>query len=296
MNMPTVKQLRYLVALDEVTHFGKAAEACRVSQPAFSMAIKEVETLLGVQLVDRTNKSVTMTEAGRQVAQNARICLNDLTNLVHRATALDGPLAGKLTLGIIPTIAPFVLPSVMKAIAKQYPDLKLFLKERMTLMLYDELMAGYLDAILVALPYDFKHVEILPLYRDYFHLAYREDTTWLEIKESNIPDLKPESVLLLEDGHCLREHTLSACKLRNTDKVNQFCATGLYTLLNMVENDMGVTFLPQMAEGSTLLKNSKIKMSKLHEDSYRKIGLVWRKNSAQRAEFEALGELIRNCR
>ncbi|MEE9396536.1 MAG: LysR substrate-binding domain-containing protein [Methylococcales bacterium] len=293
-NLPTVKQLRYLVALDKHHHFSNAAKSCSISQSGFSIAIKELEELLKAHLVDRTSKSVTITPMGREIVAKARLCLHELESLVKIPAENQLPLSGKLVLGVIPTIAPYLLPSIITDIQKEFPSLQLFFKERTTHLLYDELIAGDIDLMLVALPYEFKHVEIMPLFKDNFMLACHPQSKWLNKKKTLLGRLKEESVLLLEDGHCLREHTLSACKLLHTNKVNQFAATSLYTLLHMVENDLGVTFIPEMAQHSTLSLGSQIELHELKEDSYRDIGLVWRKNSGHYEEFHLLGEYIRN--
>jgi LysR family hydrogen peroxide-inducible transcriptional activator len=292
MNLPTVKQLRYLVALAEHLHFGNAAKSCFISQSGFSIAIKELEEILQAQLVDRTNKSVTITTIGRQVVAKARLCLQEIETLVEIPAGHQMPLSGKLVLGVIPTIAPYLLPLIHKGIQEQFPSLKLYFKEQTTQLLYDELIAGYIDLMLVALPYEFKHVEVMPLFKDHFMLASHPQTKWLSKQSNLINQLQEDSVLLLEDGHCLRGHALSACKLLHTNKVNQFAATSLYTLLHMVENDLGVTFIPEMAKYSTQLSGSQIEVRQLSEDSYREIGLVWRKNSSQSEEFSLLGEFI----
>ena len=295
MKLPTVKQLRYLVALDEHCHFGQAAQSCNISQSGFSIAIKELEELLQIQLIDRTNKSVTITAIGKQVVAKARVCLNELENLVEIPVDHQKPLSGKLTLGVIPTIAPYLLPAMLKGINTEFPELKLYLKEQITSLLYDELISGHIDLILVALPYEFKYVEVMPLFKDRFLLAHHKQTKWLNKGNGLLNQLKEDSVLLLEDGHCLRDHALSACKLLHTDKINRFSGTSIHTLLHMVNNDLGVTFIPEMAEQSVLLLGSQIELEAVNEDSYREIGLVWRKNSSHHGEFRMLGEFIRAC-
>ncbi len=292
MKLPTVKQLLYLVALDEHRHFGKAAKSCFISQSGFSIAIKELEDLLQVQLVDRTNKSVTITAIGKQVVTKARLCLQELELLAEIPRDSQYPLSGKLVLGVIPTIAPFLMPLLMEPIRTQFPALKLFLKEQTTQLLYDELMAGYIDLMLVALPYEFKHVDVMPLFKDRFMLACHAHTKWINKQKKLVDQLQEDSVLLLEDGHCLREHTLLACKLLHTNKVNQFAATSIHTLLQMVEIDLGVTFIPKMAQNSALLVNSKLEVYPFDNQSYREIGLVWRKNSSHDEEFRCFGEFI----
>ncbi len=292
MNLPTVKQLRYLVALDEYRHFGKAARACFVSQSAFSVAIKELESVLDARLVDRSSKSVALTLEGSHVARRARVWLRELENLVEHSDPHKKPLSGPLNLGVIPTIAPFLLPGLLPNLRRNFPELKLYLKERITPMLYDELLAGQIDLMLIALPYELKQVETMPLFNDAFLLACRDDTRWLDPAHFSIDRLAAESVLLLEDGHCLRDHALSACRLRNLDTVNRFAATSLLTLLHMIDNDLGVTFIPEMAETSPLMRDTRIRSFRLAEDSYRTIGLAWRKNSAKAQEFEMLGRFI----
>jgi LysR family transcriptional regulator, hydrogen peroxide-inducible genes activator len=147
--------------------------------------------------------------------------------------------------------------------------------------------------MLVALPYDFKHVETLPLFKDHFLLAHRKQSKWITLGDNILTQLKTDSVLLLEDGHCLREHTLSACQLIHTDKINQFSGTSIHTLLHMVNNDLGVTFIPEMAKQSTLLFGAEIELASVDASSYREIGLVWRQNSSQAEEFHLLGDFIR---
>ena len=292
INLPTIKQLRYFVALDQHGHFGRAAAACFVSQSAFSVAIRELESVLNVQLVDRTNKSVTITNIGTDVASQARLVLRDLEGLVDIAQGQQRPLAGKLKLGVIPTIAPFLLPKLLPRLRKTYPELKLYLQEDLTQRLYEALMHGELDVILIALPYDLRQVEYMPLFKDPFYFACHTGTRLLDPGQFAMQQLPAESILLLEDGHCLRDHALAACKISNLSKVSPVKASSLLTLIQMVDADLGVTFLPEMAKDSDLLKNTKVKTYPMKAGSYREIGLVWRKGSARGEEFKLLGELI----
>jgi LysR family hydrogen peroxide-inducible transcriptional activator len=292
MNLPTVKQLRYFAALDTHGHFGRAAEACFVSQSAFSVAIRELETLLNVQLVDRTNKNVTITPIGREVANRARICLRDMEELVELASSNREPLAGKLKLGVIPTIAPFLLPKVLPPLRKAYPKLQLFLVEDTTQRIYQKLMDGELDIILLALPYDLRNVEVMSLFKDPFRLACRQGSQWVDPDHYAVKQLVPESILLLEDGHCLRDHALAACKIRHLEQVSRFAASSLLTLVEMVDADLGITYLPEMAEGSPLLKGTRVKTYPLQDKNYREIGLAWRRGSAQGEAFRLLGNFI----
>ncbi|MGF1644273.1 MAG: hydrogen peroxide-inducible genes activator [Thiotrichales bacterium] len=293
-HLPTLKQLRYLVALEEHQHFGKAAEACFVSQSAFSVAIRELESTLNVQLVDRTNKQVTFTAIGRDVATQARLCLRDAEQLVELARHPQTPLAGQLSLGVIPTIAPFLLPVFMPPLKETYPRLQLYLREDTTANLLDALLNGEIDVVLMALPYDVRHAEIMPLFRDPFRLACRDDTKLVDPRHYSFNRLQQDSVLLLEDGHCLRDHALAACKLRQQEKLNRFAASSLLTLVQMVDADLGITYLPAMADGSPLLANTRVKTYPLDAGAYREIGLVWRRGSARGEEFRLLGEFIRS--
>ncbi len=293
MNLPTIKQLRYFIALDKYRHFGKAARACFVSQPAFSVAIQELESALNVQLVDRTNKNVTITHTGKEVAEQARLVIRDLEGLVEVAKENQLPLSGQLNLGVIPTIAPFLLPGLLPKLRKSYPNLELYLTEDQTDRVYASLMNGDLDVILIALPYDLKSVDTMTLFRDHFYLACRKDTKLIDPDHYSIEQLPQESVLLLEDGHCMRDHALSACKIRNQDKISNVAASSLLTLLQMVDADLGVTFISEMALGSSMLKNTQVKTWPIKPSSYREIGLVWRKGSMRANEFKLLGEFIK---
>jgi len=296
MRLPTLKQLQYFLALTETGHFGRAAEQCFVSQSAFSNAIQELESALGAELVDRTNRNVTITATGQDVAVQARLVVHDVESLVDIARGRDEPLTGELRLGVIPTIAPFVLPGALPKLRKQYPALELLLTEDQTESVYRRLMAGELDVLLLALPWQMKGVEEMPLFRDYFCLACREGTTRVDPENYRFNRLDTDSVLLLEDGHCLRDHALAACKIRGTEKIRRFGASSLLTLIEMVDADLGITFLPDMARGSALLRNTRVKLWPMGERSYRTIGLVWRKGSRRIDEFRLLGEFLRDNR
>lgn len=290
--LPTTRQLAYFVALAEHRHFGKAAAACFVSQSAFSVAIRQLEALLGVRLVDRTNRRVVITALGQEIATQARLCLRDLELLVSMASAEQGPLAGPLRLGVIPTIAPFLLPRILPGLRKALPKLRLFLHEATTGVLHDKLMEGELDVLLLALPYDLENVEVLSLFRDPFRLACRRGTRLVDPVNYRYNRLDREAVLLLDEGHCLRDHAIAACSLKGSEKISPFAATSLLTLIEMVDADLGVTFLPAMAEGSALLKSTRVETHPLPERSYREIGLAWRQGSHRGGEFRALGEQI----
>ncbi len=296
MNLPTVKQLQYFVALTKAEHFGRAAAASFVSQSAFSTAIKALETQLGTRLVDRTNRQVTVTAIGQEVAAQARLCLRDLESLTEIANGHQEPLGGELRLGVIPTVAPFLLPKVLPRLRRAFPKLRLFLTEDETERLHGKLLDGDLDVVLLALPFDLRNTEVLPLFKDPFLLACNERTKLVDPVNYRFNQLNSESVLLLEDGHCLRDHAIAACRIRKTEKVSRFAASSLLTLIEMVDADLGITYLPEMAAGSALLRNTRVRMYPLDDRSYRTIGLAWRKGSARVDEFRLLGDFLSSNR
>ena len=293
MSLPSTRQLRYFSALAEHLHFGKAAAACFVSQSAFSIAIRELETLLGVRLVDRTNRRVTITALGQEMATQARLCLRDIEALVALAQTERTPLAGPLRLGVIPTIAPFLLPRVLPRLRKVLPKLRLFLHEGTTAEIHGKLLKGELDLLLLALPFDLDNVEVQPLFRDAFRLACRRGTELVNPTNYNYSRLDRDSVLLLNEGHCLREHAISACRLKSAEKISPFQASSLLTLIEMVDADLGITFLPEMAEGSALLAGTRVQTYPLPGRNYREIGLAWRQGSTRGVEFRKLGSHLR---
>lgn len=295
INLPTVKQLRYLIALEKYLHFGKAAESCFVTQSAFSVAIKELESILNTSLVDRTNRSVVFTSTGTLVAQQARLAIFDLEGIVDIAKSNQEPLSGPLKLGVIPTIAPFLLPRILPAIRKSYPKLELYLKEEQTQRIHQLLLDGELDILLLALPMNLPNTETISMFNDPFKLAYRKGTNLIDPNNFSPNKLNKESILLLEDGHCLRDHAMSACNISKKEKISKFSANGLYTLVQMVDSDLGITFVPEMAVENGLLKQTKVLTADLKEKSYREIGLAWRKSSVRKSEFKLLADLIGEC-
>ena len=293
MRLPSTKQLQYFVALADKQHFGKAAEASYVSQSAFSNAIKELEAVLDTQLVDRTNRQVTITAAGQDIATQARLVLRDIEQLVDMAAQGRQPLTGDLRLGVIPTIAPFLLPRILPKLRRQHPKLRLYLIEDQTQRIVQRLTDGDLDVLLLALPWEMRGVDTEVLFNDRFCLATRKGTTRVDPENYRFDRLAADSILLLEDGHCLRDHALAACRIRNTQKVQPFAASSLLTLVEMVDADMGISFLPEMAAGSALLRNTQVEMRPLSDRSHRKIGLAWRKGSNRVEEFGLLGSFLK---
>jgi len=293
MIYPTIKQLRYFAALCEEQHFGRAAATCFVSQSAFSTAIQDLESVLDIQLVDRTNRQVTITAIGQEIETLARLCIRDVESLVEKAGLGREPLTGPLRLGVIPTIAPFLLPPLLPKLRKSFPSLDVYLTEDQTQRIHSKLLDGDLDALLLALPFDLRSTDSIPLFKDRFFLAARENSKHVTPDNYRFSRLDEESILLLEDGHYLKDHALAACRIRNSEKVSRFAASSLLTLVEMVDADLGITFLPEMARHSSLLRNTRVKMYALDNRSYRTIGLAWRKGSARAEEFQLLGDFLR---
>ena len=292
MRFPSTRQLQYFVALVDAGHFGRAARACFVSQSAFSNAIQALESTLDAQLVDRTNRRVTITAVGQEVNTLARLVLRDLTDLVEVAGGGRDPLEGELRLGVIPTIAPFLLPRVLPKLRRAYPQLRLFLTEDQTGRLYERLLDGELDLVLLALPWEMRGVQQKVLFEDAFYLACRQGTHRVDPHNYRFSRLDADSILLLEDGHCLRDHALAACKIQNLQKVQRFAASSLLTLVEMVDADLGITFLPEMSRQSALLKNTRVRLYELRDRSYRSIGLAWRRGSSRSKEFDLFGKFL----
>jgi LysR family hydrogen peroxide-inducible transcriptional activator len=242
--------------------------------------------------VDRTNRSVTITAMGQQLATQARLCLRDVESLVEMARGQREPLTGELHLGVIPTIAPFLLPAALPKLRRKFPKLELYLHEDQSQRIYDRLMDGELDVLLLALPYDMRGVDVMPLFEDRFALAYRQGTSRVDPDNYRFSRLDADSILLLEDGHCLRDHALAACRIRNTQKIRRIGASSILTLVEMVDADLGITFLPEMARDSLILKNTRVRMKPLEENAYRTIGLAWRKGTDREEEFRMLGDFL----
>ncbi len=291
--LPTLRQLRFLISLEKHLHFSRAAEECCVTQSAFSVAFRKLEETLGVKLAERSSRSVVFTPLGREVAEYARRLLAEAENMTDVIAGKSKPLAGSLRLGVIPTIAPFMLAEALKKILRNYPDLKLSVKEDLTQKIYDDLIYGTLDLILVALPFDFRDAVTLPLFRDHFMLAYKRGTQLFDpgrYSEKKLPDA---SILLLQDGHCLRDHALSACKLKHGSKISPYTTNSLHTLVQMVNSDLGITFVPRIAVSGGLLAKTGVEVSDMPGNAYRKIGFVWRKGSVREEEFRLFAKPFR---
>ena len=291
--LPSLRQLRYLLALAEHLNFTRAAEASFVSQSTLSTGLKELETTLGVQLVERDKQTVALTVVGEAVVARARQVLAAAEDLSDFASDAARPMQGQLRLGVIPTIAPFVLPTVMPSLREKFPQLKLALREDLTAHLLDRLRNRQLDFALIALPYDTDDLRVLPLYKDRFWLVGREGDPAVTGKAIRLSGEWTERLLLLEEGHCLRDHALQACSATEVASVDGIEATSLLTLVQMVASGMGVALLPEMAVQSGLLNNLALKSRPLAAPApERVIALVTRSTSAHMAEFEAIAKVM----
>ena len=291
MHLPSLKQLRYLVALEEHRHFGRAATACFVSQSTLSAGLKELEAALDSELVERDNRTVVFTAVGLEVAQRARRVLREAEELAELAAKGREPLSGRLRLGVIPTIAPYLLPRTLPYLRKAYPKLQLYLTEDLTGRLLTLLQDGTLDLVLIALPYHAGEVETLPLFKDGFQLVTRKDNPLAQKKTVALADLKDANLLLLAEGHCLRDHALAACRLPHAD--SGFASASLNTLVEMVAGGLGITLLPDMAVPAHVPKSGELVARPFDRaGAGRQIGLAWRTTSGRAEDFREFGAAL----
>lgn len=294
--LPTLRQLRYLVTVAETLHFGRAAEACLVTQSTLSAGIQELENLLRVRLLERrTKRQVVLTPLGEEIVGRARRILADAEALVDAAAAAAEPLCGPLRLGVIPTIGPYVLPRVLPAVREAYPDLKLFLREDQTARLLEQLADGRLDVAMLALPYEVGDMETLALWDEDVVVAAPAGHAFAAMDRIPEDALAGETVLMLEDGHCLREHSLQACSLtRRPSAYETFQATSLNTLVQMVGNGLGVTLLPRSAVPVEVGRGAPVVVRELEiARAARTVALCWRPGAARRRDFRLLAALLK---
>lgn len=292
MSNVTLKQLRYFDALARELHFGRAAEACSVTQPALSMQISELETSLGLILVERTRAGVQLTPKGADLAFRANRILGEVRDLVTFAQQSSKVLTGPLRLGVIPTLAPYVLPSLLTLLREAYPDLALSVRETQTQPLTEELLDGRLDVILLALPVKHPDVQSMTLFEDRFLLAMPKSNAISGKVRATREMIEQERLLLLEEGHCLRDQALAYCNLQQASAINTFGASSLATIVELVSAGYGVTLLPEV---SLALEGRGRDLSFLRfaePEPSRSIGLVWRATSPRKSDFEELGRMV----
>ncbi|HEV2594338.1 MAG TPA: LysR substrate-binding domain-containing protein [Sphingomicrobium sp.] len=294
VHLPTVKQLQYLVALRRHQHFGKAADACFVTQSTLSAGLREIETLLGVTLVERTRRVVRFTALGEKIADKAVTVLRETEELAEMARAQGRPLHGELRMGVIPTIAPFLLPTMLPRLREQWPELKLYLREETSSAACEALHRGQLDCVLLALPFSCGDVDSTALFDDPLFIAYPHG----EAPSANSIDaaeIDENRLLLLEDGHCLKDHALSACNRPELRANAAMMGTSLHTLVQMVDNGLGLTFIPGMAIEAGILSGTGVDAKPLRsEHPYRRIALIWRRSSTRESEFQLLATTLRH--
>ncbi|HGS4675081.1 MULTISPECIES: hydrogen peroxide-inducible genes activator [Vibrio] len=293
---PSLKQLSYLVTLYETRHFSEAAERCFVSQSTLSKGIQNLEELIGCSLYEKQDKKspLVFTRVGELVVEQGRELLAKGQDLVELGKLCQGgTMEGQLRLGCIPTIAPFLLCDLVQEINQRYPKLHLLLREDTTANLLSALRSGELDVLILALPVDIGNMESYVVGQDPFRMVISRN----QVNQIRVPiryaDLPDESVFLLENEHCLTEHAVSACKLTDKEKINPFTATSLHTLVQMVANGLGTTFIPQMAIDHGLLDNQNlVVIDPPGQKAYREIGLVWRPSSSRIHTFRQLAEIV----
>jgi LysR family hydrogen peroxide-inducible transcriptional activator len=280
------------VALAEHRHFGRAAEACAVTQPALSMQIRDLERSLGVDLVERRPGEVTLTQTGVEVAQRAARVLAGARDLVDFARHRGRLLVGSLQLGVIPTLAPYVLPKILPAVQRRYPDLRVELRETQTKTLLEELGRGALDAVMLALPIAEPEIEAIRLFDDPFLLGVPADNPHPETARVTAADIDQDKLILLEEGHCLRDQALAYCAGMRRESRMGLGATSLATVMQMVANGYGVTLVPRVAV-DVEARDERVKLLRFAEPGPgRTIGLAWRRSSPRKADFVALGQLV----
>ena len=290
-HLPTLKQLQYLVSLRDHGHFGRAADACFVTQSTLSAGLRELEAALGVVLVERTRRVVRFTPLGERIADKARRTLREADELVDLARAGARPLSGEMRMSVIPTVAPFLLPRVLPRLRRDYPDLRLYLREEPSGPACEGLGAGRVDCVLLALPFPCGEVATAPLFDDRLFVA-------APAAEGGPPaptpaDIDETRLLMLEDGHCLTDHALAACERPELRAQSRMLGTSLHTVVQMVDNGLGVTLLPEMAVRAGILEGTGVAARPLDApNASRRIALAWRRASPRERDFRLLADML----
>jgi LysR family hydrogen peroxide-inducible transcriptional activator len=294
--LPTLRQLQYLVALHDHGHFGRAAQSCFITQSTLSASLRELETLLGSTLVERSRRVVRFTPLGSRIVAKARLVLRSAEELADMAEAEREPLTGDLRMAVIPTIAPFLLPPLLPRLRAEHPQLRLFLREEPSGAACDGLHRGLVDCVLLAMPFECGDIAHEPLFEDRLLLALPPG------EAAGTGEVLPEEIsasrmLLLEDGHCLKDHALAACNRPEMRSSAMMLGTSLHTLVQMVDNGLGVALVPEMAVEAGLLESTSVHTRPLHSDhAHRQIALVWRQGTPREAEFRLLAAELRRLR
>ncbi|GGD66057.1 hydrogen peroxide-inducible genes activator [Lacimicrobium alkaliphilum] len=292
MKWPNLKHLHYLVTLYEEQHFNRAAQRCFVSQSTLSTAIQNLEEQLGCQLLERDHKTFIFTALGLEMVERSKILLNGANELVEYAQSAGNWQAGKLKLGIIPTIAPFLLEGLIDKVGQSLPQLNLQLQENTTSNLLKELTSGELDLLILALPMDTPGCKQMVIGHDPFHLVAHPEMMKQMPMPMDYSALPKNSVFLLQQEHCMTGHAVSACGLKHKEQVSALAASSLFTLVQLANSKLGLTFLPELALKSDILSHSQLVSFPAEDKAYREIGLVWRSGTTRVKLFRRLAELL----
>lgn len=293
LHLPSMRQLQFFQALSETLHFGDAAEKCAVTQSTLSAGIKELEERIGGQLAERTNRSVNLTPLGQQVADASQSILLQAADIMELSARYRHPLNGPLHLGVIPTIAPFLLPRRLGTLRRHFPELQLYLHEGESAEVIDDLHKGLLDLVLFALPYACDNLETEIIGKDPFYLVIPKDHKLADRSSITYDECEEAPLLLLNEGHCLREQALDALEIRNNTSTQQVRGASLHTIVQMAANGLGTTLLPQMALDAGLLHGTNLNAVALRSGhASRDIALAWRKSSSRVEEFRLFGRYL----
>ncbi len=294
--MVSLRQLRFFVALADELNFSRAAENCHVTQPTLSAGLKELEDTLGVQLAERTKRSVLLTPVGEEIARRAKAVLLATREIEDFASQSRHPLEGDLKLGAIPTIGPFLLPKALPGIRRRFPKLKLYLREEMTEQLIDGLVGGRLDLILMAMPFEVGNLTKRVLFEDGYQLASPSDSPLSGLKRAAAKDLAGTRLMLLEGSNCLQRHAVAAFPEGVLEQDGSFAATSMQTLVSMVSEGLGVTLLPDLAVDAGIAQGQNLTLTPLDGARSRRVVLVWRSTSPRQELFEAIAGIIAKTR
>lgn len=291
--MISLKQLHYALAVEKTLHFKKAADNCHVSQSTLSTAVHELEKQLGVAIFERNNKHVFITDEGKLILEKAKRIKLEVDELTLLAKSNKAPLASPMTIGVIPTIGPFLLPKVLPKVRTEYSDFKLKIVEDQSHVLVEKLREGELDAAILALPYDIDGLMAFNFWQEDFYWVSHKDECALNLSEITTNEFDLDKLMLLKDGHCLKEHALAACKLENTNNENQLDSASLHTLIQMVAGKLGTTLVPQMALDQLVKNEGELTAVHLNEPGpHRTIALVVRPNYVRTNDIVLLQQLF----
>ncbi len=276
-------------------HFGRAAEACSITQPALSMQIRELETHLGAKLFERTREGARLTEAGREALHHADRILGAVADLETQARRVRGPLSGPFRLGIIPSVAPYLLPRLLPGVMQRIPGARLTLRETRTAILIEELLSGDLDAVIVSLPLDNPELAERPLMRDPFVLAVPAGSEFAAADFATAEMLNSPDLLLLEDGHCFRDQALDVCRTLDASRLSSYGATSLSTLIQLVANGQGVTLLPQLFVTAEAKADPRVKLLRFAPPApSRMVGLAWRRTAGIERDVDEIEAAVQD--